>query len=146
LPNSMIPRHDWMTKGLMKSCVKKSKLYRKYCNNRTKANKDKYTAYREKLKTFLRIAEKNYYSNKFTSISGNIKETWKLLGKILNKNEGSKIVDCFTDNGVEITDKNEIVNKFNDYFVNIGCRLASAIPNSVNHFSSYLNTPTCNSF
>ena len=146
LPNSMIPRHDWMTKGLMKSCVKKSKLYRKYCNNRTKANKDKYTAYREKLKTLLRIAEKNYYSNKFTSISGNIKETWKLLGKILNKDEGSKIVDCFTDNGVEITDKNEIVNKFNDYFVNIGCRLASAIPNSVNHFSSYLNTPTCNSF
>ena len=35
LSNRMTPRHDWMTKGLMKSCIKKSKLYRKCCTNRT---------------------------------------------------------------------------------------------------------------
>ena len=69
-----------------------------------------------------------------------------MLGSILNTNQGCEIANCFTDNGVEITDKYEIVNKFNDYFVNIGSRLASAIPNSKTHFSTYLNASTCNSF
>jgi len=39
--NRMTPRHEWMTKGLMKSCVRKSNLYKKYCQNKSKYNKDK---------------------------------------------------------------------------------------------------------
>ena len=146
LSNRMTPRNDWMTKGLLKSCIRKSKLYRRFCKNRTKANKDKYTVYRDKLKCLLRKAEKDYYSNKFKSISGNIKGTWKLLNSILNTNQGSEIVNSFTENEVDITDKHEIVEKFNDYFVNIGCRLASAIPKTETHFSAFLNASTCNSF
>jgi hypothetical protein len=137
LSNRMTPRNDWMTKGLLKSCIRKSKLYRRFCKNRTKANKDKYTVYRDKLKCLLRKAEKDYYSNKFKSISGNIKGTWKLLNSILNTNQGSEIVNSFTENEVDITDKHEIVEKFNDYFVNIGCRLAFAIPKSETHFSAF---------
>ena len=53
LTNRMTPRHPWMTKGLMKSCIKKSKLYRKFCNKRTPANKQKYTNYRKYLKRLL---------------------------------------------------------------------------------------------
>ena len=63
LPYRMTPRHEWITKGLMKSCIRKSKLYRKFCRSRTAANKDKYVAYRDKLKVLLRQAEKKYYSN-----------------------------------------------------------------------------------
>ena len=65
LTNRMTPRHEWMTKGLMKSCVRKSNLYRKYCKNRTKYNKDRYTKYRNKLKNLLLNAEKDFYSEKF---------------------------------------------------------------------------------
>ena len=39
LSNRMTPRHGWMTKGLTKSCVRKSKLYRAYCKNRCDSNK-----------------------------------------------------------------------------------------------------------
>ena len=63
LSNRMTPRHDWMTKGLMKSCMKKSKLYRKYCKNKTKENKDKYLAYRNKLKKLLRHSETRFYKD-----------------------------------------------------------------------------------
>ena len=73
--NRMTPRHVWMTKGLMKSCVRKSNLYRKYCKNKTKYNKDRYNTYRNRLKGLLLKAEKSFYSEKFKSISGNIKET-----------------------------------------------------------------------
>ena len=110
-------------------------MHRKFCNNRTKANKDKYKAYRDKLKVLLRQAEKKYYSNKFGAVSGNIRETWKLLGTILNSKRGDEIVNCFNSNGRDICNKQEIVDSFNDYFVNIGNRLAAAIPNATKHFS-----------
>ena len=57
IANRMTPRQAWNTKGLMKSCVKKCKLYRKFCKNRTKANNDKYKAYRDRLRCLLRKAE-----------------------------------------------------------------------------------------
>ena len=103
----------------MKSCVKKSKLYRKFCKTQRKADKNKYTAYRNMLKTLLRKAEQNYYSQKFKLISGNIKETWKLLGSALGNQRLSDVTNCFRVDGTDITDKREIVEKFNDYFVNI---------------------------
>ena len=138
LSNRMTPRHDWMTKGLMRSCIKKSKLYRKFCNRRTQDNKKKYVRYRNKLKTLLRIAEKNYFSDKFKLMAGNIRETWKLLGSLLNKNQKNEISNLFVADGVEIVDRREIVDKFNNYFVSIGSRLASAIPDSVTSFKDYL--------
>jgi hypothetical protein len=144
--NRMTPRHDWITKGLMKSCARKSNLYRKYCKNRSKYNKDRYIAYRNRLKGLLLKAEKSFYSDKFKSISGNIKETWKLLGTILNSNQHNDFANSFIVDGIDILDKNEIVEKFNDYFLNIGSRLAATIPNSSTNFSTYLRSSTLNSF
>ena len=79
-------------------------------------------------------------------MSGNIRETWKLLGSILNSKHRGEIASCFNNNGTDICDKQEIVENFNDYFVNIGNRLAAAIPDAKRHFSDYLNNPSCNSF
>jgi len=58
LSNRMSPRHAWITKGLMRSCIKKSKLYKKYRKEGAGKNKDKYIAYRNKLKLLLQIAKK----------------------------------------------------------------------------------------
>ena len=38
-PHRITPRHDWMTKGLVKSCILKSKLYRNFCKKRTEERK-----------------------------------------------------------------------------------------------------------
>jgi len=40
--NRMTPRHVWMTKGLMKACIKKSRLYKIYRRVSTIKNRDKY--------------------------------------------------------------------------------------------------------
>ena len=135
LSHRMTPRRPWMTKGLIKSCNKKSKLYRKVCKSQNAALHKKYIAYRNKLKSLLRTAEKNYYSVKFNAISGNIRATWKLLGSMLNNNQLTDVTHCFTSEGIDITDKIEIVEKFNEYFVNLGSRLASVIPTS--HYFFY---------
>jgi len=70
----MTPRHLWMTKGLMKSFVKKSKLYKKFVNNSI-VHKEQYIAYRNKLKILLQFAEEKYYSDKFSKFKGNIHQT-----------------------------------------------------------------------
>ena len=38
----------------------------------------------------------------------------------------------------EITEQSEIANQFNTFFTNIGSNLASKIPHSERHFSSYI--------
>jgi hypothetical protein len=146
LSNRMTPRNPWMTKGLMKACTKKSQLYRKYCKSKTKANEQKYKKYRNKLKSLLWLAEQGYYKEKLTIISGNIRETWKLLGSIFNKNANYEMAQFFTLNNEEITDKKDIVEKFNEYFVSIGSKLASLIPNASCTYSDYLKSPIVDSF
>ena len=86
ISNSNSPRNDWITKGLIKSCKRKSKLYKKYVKFPTKLNQKIYTDYRNKLKSLLRKAEVTYYKNQLNSFAGDLRQTWKLLNKVLNKN------------------------------------------------------------
>ena len=86
IANSNTPRKCWITKGLIKSCKRKSKLYKKYINCPTTLNKNMYTDYRNKLKSLLRKAEVSYYRNKLNSFAGDLRQTWKLLNNLLNKN------------------------------------------------------------
>ena len=60
-----------------------------------------------------------------------MKETWKTLNNLLGRNKKSKLPDFFKDtDGNKITDSNEIANNFNnfnDFFTNIGTKLADKI-------------------
>ena len=81
------PRHEWMTKGLVKSCNRKSKLYKQYRKNNNIENKTKYITYRNKLKTLLYKAERQFYSNKFNLMAGDMRKTWRLINVIIKKNK-----------------------------------------------------------
>ena len=39
---------------------------------------------------------------------------------MLNNNQSADVIHCFSSDGRDITDKNEIVERFNEYFVNLG--------------------------
>ena len=58
-----------------------------------------------------------------------MKRTWNILKGIINKKKQSKIQTRFKiDMNHIITDKSQISENFNDFFVNIGPNLASKIP------------------
>ena len=61
--------------------------------------------------------------------NGDIKTTWKILNKIVRKNQNpSSIPKYFIDeNNKKVTNINEIANGFNDFFANIGPKLANKI-------------------
>jgi len=143
----LTPRKDWMTKGLLKSCHRKSILYKKYKKDPTLQSKTRYITYRNKLKTVLRKAERCYYTKRFELISGDIKKTWKLLNLITVKNSKKIGPDFLIDkNGSKITCKTEIANKFNEYFMGVGSDLAAAIPKTSKHYLDYLKQPSAHSF
>ena len=62
-----------------------------------------------------------------------IKRTWNILNEVINKSSKTRYFSTnFIVNGVEITNKQEISDGFNDFFVNIGPKLARNIVPSEN--------------
>ena len=55
-----------------------------------------------------------------------------------------ELPDCFLGNETLITDLTEISNKFHEYFVNVGPKLASKIPDSVANLSTFLGERSLN--
>ena len=135
-----------MTKGLLKSCNKKLKLYKTYCKYKSDDNKTRYIKYKNKLKSLLRKAEKDFYCNKFNKISGNIRQTWSLINSLLNKKGSTALNDNFIIEGIKVENKEEIAEQFNKYFVNIGSGLASKIEPVQTPYASFLDKPTSSSF
>lgn len=61
-----------------------------------------------------------------------LKNTWKLIGTIINRKPKRHTVPAKLHyNGKTYTDKHDIVNQFNEYFINIGPNLASTIHSSI---------------
>ena len=80
----------------------------------------KYKSCRNKLTSIIQKHEKRYYNQLLIEQKGNVKNIWKILNTIIrNPNNSHNYPDGFVDKGNFITDKNEIVNKFNEYFVNV---------------------------
>ena len=87
----------------------------------------------------IRIAEKMYYKNLLNINKDNLCKTWQILNQVINKNKCASNKTGFHHNGSIITDENDICNKFNDFFLNIGMNLTSKIPNTDIPYTKYLS-------
>ncbi len=119
----------WITKGLEKACKKKHLLYRKFIVTRTIQAENKYKIYTNKLISIIRSSKKNYYNKLLDKHKNNIQSTWKVLNSIIKKNTGKIDYPNYfvNDDKLSINKINDIVNEFNEYFVNIGSNLAKVI-------------------
>ena len=119
----------WFTKGLIKCCKRKNKLYKSFVKNKSIEREQKYKHYKNKLTKVLRHCEKQYYSNTLKECSNNVQKTWKVLNEIIKKQRCSAVnVETFIDKyGRNINNKLDVADGFNDCFVNIGPKLAGNI-------------------
>ena len=111
----------YVTSGLKKSiseCKRLNRLALKWPHT----YKDRHKIYKSRLKELLKEAEAKFYSDKFKANQGNSKNTWSLIGKILNKckcKESAKI----------IIDKQEATPELiNNYFIESICKIKESIP------------------
>ena len=149
----------WITKGLIKSLATKDKLYNKYLNCKNanlKATKEaQYKTYRNIYNSLIRKAKAIHWHNTLQKSKHDLKQTWKNINLILGRNKnnlGQNLSDTFKHDGKVYNTKQDISNGFNDYFINVGPRLASKIPSShitnnkipnMNFPNSFYLTPTC---
>ena len=73
----------------------------------------------------------------------NIRKSWQILKDIINKKRKQSNVSSVRNNGNVISEKTQISNSFNSFFVNIGPTLARKIPKDSRSPAIYL-TKTVN--
>ena len=122
-------KHPWMTKGLINACKKKNHLYRSFVKSKNLKIEEKYKRYKNKLTAILRFSEKQYYTQLLSKYRDNVKKTWCVLNDVIKKkNNISTLPREFVSDNKIIKGKTEIANGFNDFFVNVGPKLAENIP------------------
>ena len=127
-------KNAWITFGIIKSIKSRDKLYVKLKS--TPKDDPYYESYNTNLKTYNRIIKKlireaqiKYFSEKFEKYKNDIKNTWKTINEVLymGKKEKKKICKLIIDEK-PITDTKQICIQFNNFFTNIGPKLAKEIP------------------
>ena len=83
--------------------------------------KKKYTSFRNRLTHIIRVSKKNYFAEKLESNRHDLKNTWKTLNNLLDKDSKSKLPSFIRKDGVRLTEPKSITNAFNSFFVNAGC-------------------------
>ena len=76
-----------------------------------------------------------HYKNRFDKCKGDVKKSWKVLNEMRNKKRNLKFPNYIEINGDIITNRRAIVEKFNDYFVNIAHELNKT--KKLDDFSDY---------
>ena len=92
---------------------------------------DLYKTYRNKLTYIKEISKKMYYRSVIDENKSNSNRLWKVINEIIKKERKhtSNILHEVVDaNGHKQTDSVTVSNAFNQYFSEVGSRLASKIP------------------
>lgn len=140
-PNKL-KREPWMTPGLLISSRTKHKLFTKKIKKPTDANIKKCKDYNKLFNQIKRKAKKNFYYEKITAQTNNIKNTWIIIKDLMNsKTTHASLPDHFNIDGNIIKNKQEIVEEMNNFFSNIGKKLNNEVPNSPTSHHDYQSRP-----
>ena len=70
-------KSEWLTKGILISCVQKNNLFKKLKKTPSQENELTYKTFKNKLTHLIRIAMKNYFKEKFDMHRNNGKKLGK---------------------------------------------------------------------
>ena len=112
----------------------------KFLKHKTTKTLETNKNYKNLFEKFKKIYKKHYYQNKLEKCKNNLKTTWKTMKEIIGKSKvfHQNLPNNLRLNKTSITDIKIIVDKFNEFFINIGSNLAAKIPPSKMNFDSYL--------
>ena len=125
-------KSKWMTTGILNSINTKNRLYKTLLKTDTSSNaygvaKANFKRYREILRNSIKRAKMLYYKKTFNLYQNDVKKTWALIKETLQQKKKQELPTEFIWNDRIITDLDEIANKFNTYFINIGHSLSEQI-------------------
>ena len=115
-------KSTWITMGIINSIKHKDKLYRilkQTCQNDESYNVSALNlrVYKNILNGAIRKAKCIHYAHLFDLYRTNMRKTWETIKQLLNKNHKQfEFPSTFTINGINISDKKEISQQFNNLF------------------------------
>ena len=133
----------WLTNGILHSIKRKSLLHK--LTKLGVMDQELNNKYKNILTTLIRKAKEEYYQSKFRLNKNNIKNCWKLIKKVLGRDTNKVNNISLVQNGMEITDHQDIAEIFCSYFSNIAITLDNNIPINNKSPLDYLQNPTPNS-
>lgn len=128
--NPIKRKKPWITQGLVISIKNRDKLFQKHLRHpQNEQFKLEYITHRNKLNCLIKKAKYSYFKSKIDCNKNCAKTLWNVVKDFSNnyKNEDKNIDKIITENEDEVIDPEEIGNKFNIYFSQIGEKLASKI-------------------
>ena len=95
----------------------------------------------KKVRKLKRETKAEYYNLEFNKSKNDIKKTWETIAEVMSKSKiQNKLPTFFNINEKQITDKKELAEQFNNFFINIGPKLANELDTAGKpDFKSYLN-------
>ena len=118
-------QNPWITSSLIDSISKRDRLYKKWkrstsklCTSGDPRLFEEYRKHRNKISYQIKESKRRYFKLRFESASGNLKQTWTLINHLRGKCKQS-VSPQFTVDGISITNKDIITDKFNHYFCSL---------------------------
>ena len=146
-------KNKWITTGIIRSIKFRDNLYIKVkqCNSNTLqyANlKNNLKVFNGILKRTIREAKVQYYSQLFNKYAGDIKMTWKTISEIICKSSKKRIeLEKIIVGSKTVINKADICNKFNEFFCEVGPKLAANIKtDNKRGYETYLKERVMSSF
>jgi len=82
---------------------------------------------------------------KIVECENNLYKTWRIIKTLIHGDDSNSLPDEFYINDKECKNKNHIANKFNEFFTEIGSKLASNISPTDASYTDYLKSSTLTS-
>jgi hypothetical protein len=146
-------RQKWISSGIIKSIQFRDKLHLKLKQTpETSPNylwlKNNLSVYNSIIKKIIREAKSKYYNSQFTKYKTDIRKTWKTISEIIQNSRGKhSVIKELLINGTKTSDLTKIVEKFNEFFVNVGPDLSNKIVQKRDiHYTTFLNKRILSSF
>lgn len=115
-------KNRWLTKGIKRCCVKKRQLYLK-CRlsvSNKKAHQKQYLTYCKILKKCICQSQKVINTRKILKSKNKCKTSWDLIKNDIQSSDVKNDIKCIkVGQNKSMTDKNDICNLFNKYFINL---------------------------
>ena len=121
----------WITLGLQKLVSIKNHLLTKYIKLKDVTLKNeaqtKCKRYRNLLSTLMKESKKSYFTNYFQNNLNDLNSTWKGIKNLISFKKMPNVAPFnIFDNGRSLTERQEIANAFNKYFVNVATDIQSS--------------------
>ena len=134
----------WITNGILKSIKDRDRTHKSYLKeNNGDKKKEIYQLYKTKrnlIKILIRQSKRDYYVQFFEENKSDIKKTWEGIRNIVNVSKKERVVPVQLNYRNETkTNKKEMAQSFNEFFVGIGNMVEEKIPKSRNNFSEFLD-------